>query len=315
MSERPGTKEARELFNSPLKSLDEWINCLQRYSVAVAAVSKGKSIRTLVQDDCFLWTELYDSVKSRNPNSLKLCELSVIMRWKLARGKARPLQKLVDSNAPETVEKASKQAFEELAVGNWEKAINSISVLKGIGVATATAVFAPFAPEIVPFMADEVMEASTTCKRDYTMKVYKVMRDSLVNKAAQLQKIANEECESKGNDAITQGLSWNAENVGKALWVKAMMAVYPEISSDKRVGMKDTEVDNKEISRSSRSSNDSATLTSKSTAVNTENFDSDSAITTKNKRSQSTDPIVASVTEVSTIGAVGQQKKRVKVHA
>jgi hypothetical protein len=93
--------------------------------------------------------------------------------------------------------------------------------LKAVGVATATAVFAPFAPSLIPFMADEVMEASS-CKRDYTMKVYKELRSALISKATQLQAASKK---SKFPHA-----EWTAEEVGKALWVRAMMEVYPAIS-------------------------------------------------------------------------------------
>ena len=122
-------------------------------------------------------------------------------------GKFRPLQKLVDSNNSQEVIRISTIAFQYLSDSKWEQAFNSITALKGIGVATASAIFAPFRPDLIPFMADEVIDSTyTTGKRDYTMKVYKHVRDSCILKAKEL------------------GRGWDAEMVGKALWVRAMVA-------------------------------------------------------------------------------------------
>ena len=122
-------------------------------------------------------------------------------------GKFRPLQKLVDSNNSKEVIRISTIAFQYMSDSKWEQAFNSITALKGIGVATASAIFAPFRPDLIPFMADEVIDSTyTTSKRDYTMKVYKHVRDSCILKAKEL------------------GRGWYAEMVGKALWVRAMVA-------------------------------------------------------------------------------------------
>ena len=121
-------------------------------------------------------------------------------------GKFRPLQKLVDSNNSKDVISLSTIALKHLSDSRWEKAITSITALKGIGVATASAIFAPFRPDLVPFMADEVIDSTCSGKRDYNMKVYKRLRDSCIAKAKVL------------------GHSWDAEMVGKALWVRAMVS-------------------------------------------------------------------------------------------
>eukprot|EP00058_Branchiostoma_floridae_P021674 XP_002607164.1 hypothetical protein BRAFLDRAFT_68041 [Branchiostoma floridae] len=72
------------------------------------------------------------------------------------RGKFRPrLQQLVESNMPEVVEETSRKAFNKLP--NISSAINELSKLKAVGPATATAILAAAAPELVPFMADESM--------------------------------------------------------------------------------------------------------------------------------------------------------------
>ncbi|KAJ1441028.1 hypothetical protein B484DRAFT_443069 [Ochromonadaceae sp. CCMP2298] len=205
---RPGSEEAAQLFEGALGV--EWKACLDRYQAAVACVAEKKRKPELVQLDNFLWGDLVRTAGDRKPVHITHEELAGVMKWKLARGKARPLQKLVESNSPSAVEEASAKALALVSKGKWEAAVGAITVLKGIGPATATAVLAPFAPALVPFMADEVMEA-TGCQRDYTLPVYKIVRSALLAKAGEL------------------GPDWTAEGVGKALWVRAMMELFPQI--------------------------------------------------------------------------------------
>lgn len=210
MTERVGSKEARLLFNDD--NITEWNNMLDKYALAIGCVADSKHKKELVTIDKFIMIEWPEAVNCREPRHMTLLELSDFMKWKLTRGKARPLQKLVESNSNESVVAASSSAFARLAINDWEGAISSITRLKGIGVATASAILAPLSPDLCPFMADEVIEAATSCKRDYTLKIYRAVREALVSKA------------------VTLGPNWNAEMVGKALWVKAMAQVYPAIS-------------------------------------------------------------------------------------
>lgn len=230
MTLRIGSKEARALFDADV-NLTDWQNCLSLYTSAVAAVAAGKSKSDLIDWDNFLWNYLTTSAQSREPSHIVLSELADVMKWKLARGKARPLQKLVESNSEAAVKSASVKSLNLLCKGDWEGAINSITALKAVGVATGTAILSPFAPQLVPFMADEVMEA-VSCKRDYTLKVYKEMREALVMKAEQLSSASAE----------TSLKEWTAEEVGKALWVRAMMAVYPALASAAALNSSDVEL-------------------------------------------------------------------------
>lgn len=52
------------------------------------------------------------------------------------------------------MEVASKKAFASLP--DLSKAISNLMVLKGVGPATASAILAVYAPDIAPFMSDEV---------------------------------------------------------------------------------------------------------------------------------------------------------------
>lgn len=52
------------------------------------------------------------------------------------------------------VKSASQKAFQSLP--DISKSVSELTVLKGVGPATASAVLAAFAPELTPFMSDEV---------------------------------------------------------------------------------------------------------------------------------------------------------------
>lgn len=52
------------------------------------------------------------------------------------------------------VKSASEKAFQSLP--DISKAVSELTVLKGVGPATASAVLAAYAPDVAPFMSDEV---------------------------------------------------------------------------------------------------------------------------------------------------------------
>jgi 3-methyladenine DNA glycosylase/8-oxoguanine DNA glycosylase len=64
----------------------------------------------------------------------------------------------VKSLGEAVVESASRKAF--AALPDLSKAITELTVLKGVGPATASAVLAAYAPDVAPFMSDEVGSSS-----------------------------------------------------------------------------------------------------------------------------------------------------------
>lgn len=199
MPERPGTAAARQLFAETSPRV--WEQELDLYSTALDLIAKSKDKPQLKQLDA-LWQALPEVINQRSPPHLLLAEVSAVMEWKLIRGKFRPLQKVVDSNASSQVISLSTSAFKALQSDDWETAMKNLTQLRGIGPATASALLATVNPHNCPFMADEVIEV-TTGKRDYTMKIYKELRTSLIQKSKRL------------------GAHWSAEMVGRALWTRA----------------------------------------------------------------------------------------------
>ena len=203
-----------ELYES--SHYNGWISKINKYDEAVDLVAIRKNKPELVQLDKWLWNDLKINVYDRyNENKtdgyyLTKDELSNIMRWKLIRGKFRPLQKMVDGNSEDNVKLYTGNALDILCndkkklYGDWKKALKELTTLKGIGVATASIILAVFLPEICPFMSDEVLIAANNCKLDYTIKAYINIQQELEKKA---QKI---------NSKRANGLS--AEILGKALW-------------------------------------------------------------------------------------------------
>lgn len=72
------------------------------------------------------------------------------------------------------VRSASEKAFQYLP--DISKAISELTVLKGVGPATASAVLAAFAPDIAPFMSDEVILSLLSC----CGKLYLILCDLMI---------------------------------------------------------------------------------------------------------------------------------------
>ncbi|XP_057802066.1 uncharacterized protein LOC131017355 [Salvia miltiorrhiza] len=107
------------------------------------------------------------------------------MEWKLSRGKWRPrLLSFVSSLDDALVRDASRKAF--AALPDVSKAVSGLTVLKGVGPATASAVLAAYAPHVAPFMSDEAMTAVIGNSKDYSLKRYVAFVEKMQDKAKEL---------------------------------------------------------------------------------------------------------------------------------
>ncbi|KAI3806658.1 hypothetical protein L1987_22570 [Smallanthus sonchifolius] len=190
-----------------LKSSDVnlWKEALSLYDSRIESMSKPN----LASLDQFYCNELPSLIHQRNPNPhITTSELSKLMQWKLTRGKWRPrLLDYVSSLDEETVKSASQKAFKSLP--EVSKAVSELTVLKGVGPATASAVLAAYAPDVAPFMSDEAMVAALGNSKEYTLKQYLVFVDKLQAKAKEL---------SADGDVFTPS------DVERALWSSAIGA-------------------------------------------------------------------------------------------
>lgn len=208
---------ATELYESNDPKL--WYDYLNKYDYAIKLISKNKKKNELIQLDTWLWNELpinvYNRYKIKPSDGYYLTkeELSNIMKWKLIRGKFRPLQSLVDSNDDNSVKSCTGKALNILCNKNneinWKKAIKELTVLKGIGVATASIILAIFCPELCPFMSDEVIGTVYEEKIDYTQKIYNIIQEKMLSKLTDI------------NEA--KHTSLKVEMLGKALWVASIL--------------------------------------------------------------------------------------------
>jgi hypothetical protein len=220
---RPGSAQAAILFEQG--TARDFARALDSYEELVRMVGAKKKIENEIGLLNRWWMNDLPKLDSLHANELSKCA-----RFKMTRGKMRPLQKLVDSNAEAEVGRVSEQAFLSLRQGKWKKGVEELSELKGVGVATATFIACRIAPQLCPFMADEALEGCGY-PRDYSMKVWEQFRRELVDKAARLN-----EDEGAGR--------WSAEDVGRSLWCAAMMSVF---------GIDDGENDNGNIESPTKS--------------------------------------------------------------
>lgn len=143
------------------KSLDAGL-CKEALS-SYEAVIKNLGKPDLVSLDDFYRKELPNILHERDPKPyITTDELSRLMQWKLSRGKWRPrLLSFVSSLDDAVVRDASGKAFASLP--DVAKSISELTVLKGVGPATSSAVLAAYAPDVAPFMSDEVFVWRSFC--------------------------------------------------------------------------------------------------------------------------------------------------------
>ncbi|KAG8369141.1 hypothetical protein BUALT_Bualt15G0120500 [Buddleja alternifolia] len=182
-----------------------WREALSSYD----AVLKNLGKENLILLDNLYRKQLPNLLHERDPNPyITADELSKLMEWKLSRGKWRPrLLSFVSSLTDAAVRDASAKAFASLP--HVSTAVKELTVLKGVGPATASAVLAAYAPDVAPFMSDEAMEAVVGDSKDYSLKRYLIFMEKIQAKAKEL---------STGEDLFT------ASDVERALWSSAIGA-------------------------------------------------------------------------------------------
>ncbi|XP_050205981.1 uncharacterized protein LOC126655727 isoform X2 [Mercurialis annua] len=182
-----------------------WKEALSSYSSRIESLNKPN----LISLDEFYTIKLPSLLHKRSPNPyITTPELSKLMQWKLSRGKWRPrLLDYVSSLDEELVKSASQKAFQSLP--DVSKAVTQLTVLKGVGPATASAVLAAYAPHITPFMSDEAMVAALGNTKEYTLKQYLSFVNILQKKAKELSE---------------DGDNFTPSDVERALWSSAVQA-------------------------------------------------------------------------------------------
>ncbi len=183
MSLRPGSQTALDLVKKSTKDSDyrEWEDFLLMYKEVLEHYARSKSSRKektskssesstkkrkiseisvisepcidmdLAELDSILFSkDFLKKVSQRDVPYLTQAELSCIMKWKLSRGKFRPLQALCDSNGDKAVIETTKLALQEIDISSgceetdstsairvptlskWEKSMNILCRLKGM---------------------------------------------------------------------------------------------------------------------------------------------------------------------------------------
>ncbi|XP_020591202.1 uncharacterized protein LOC110032029 isoform X2 [Phalaenopsis equestris] len=160
-------------------TLSSWKSALSSYDISLESLYKPD----LIPLDAFYRKELPLLIQQREPHPfVTQPELRRLLQWKLSRGKWRPrLLEFVSSLSETLVESASKRAFASLP--DLTKAVSELTILKGVGPATASAVLAAYAPEVAPFMSDEAMVATLGNAKEYTLKKYISFAEILQKKA------------------------------------------------------------------------------------------------------------------------------------
>ena len=185
-------------------SCTDWAAALDSYEASLAAQPSD----LLRRRDPWYRLELPGLLAARPEPFITHEELVWVVEWKMARGdwRARNLH-LVRSNAATEVETASRAAF--ASIPDEQAPLKLLSMLKGVGPATASAVLAAHRPTLYPFFDDVVAaQMPDLTPGDFTLKAYRAYAVALRARAAELALT----CPNGG---------WTADAVGMALWAAA----------------------------------------------------------------------------------------------
>ena len=192
-----------DLWQAPASAwqaaLERYPEAIRRYTDEKVAAGKGVVAR-LPGHDTWYREEFTPAVVARSPMTLTADELVRVTEWKMARGAWRaPNLVRVKKNSEDAVHAAGLEAAAQL--DHVAKAINALTVLDGVGPATASAVLAVMRPTAYPFF-DEDVAASIAALGPvaWTLAYYKGYASALIEQAVRL------------------GPEWNAVMAERALW-------------------------------------------------------------------------------------------------
>jgi len=224
MSQVPCAR-TRDFFEEGTPEQFEWVLGMYDKCLRIKAEHKSKKPDNIVTLDKWYQNELPKKIKSRGKDPhLTHEELVQTIKWKLARGKFRPnLVNLVQMNTPRVVMQETKKAFRCIFKHeDLQRALTAMCNLKGVGPAMASAVLAAGAPQVAPFMADEVLLAlpEVDCL-DYTMKEYMRMTEHVNTCVERLNS-------KEGGD------KWTPHRVELAVWTHYIATeLKPELLEEK----------------------------------------------------------------------------------
>jgi len=174
--------------------IEDWRQAANQYEAVVKAATKKDGTPKATKFGKFraldrLWRESLPAALVAQ-GYITHVQLLQVEAWKLGnRGKMRPLYAMVAGNSASAVETASCKAFKLLEDGcSVEEVLDALCELRGVGVATASAVLAAFDSSF-PFMSDEAMEVvlgAPAHGKQYTQEAYCKLCTALRSKAAQI---------------------------------------------------------------------------------------------------------------------------------
>ena len=199
---RPGVAASKRLANCKDESI--WIKVENQYDDVKSFLKEG--FETIERN--------YERIarnmkKSGDEKSFTKDDLMDVVAWKFAVGKPRhALMKYLHSNTEDSVRENFDKALEDFEHdGKIDLCIKEFTKLKGVGPATASALFTLVNPYSFVYMYDEVIDCFLP-KRNYTLPTYLSM---------------NWECMEI---AMSLGEEWSAARVAKVLWIAARANAY-----------------------------------------------------------------------------------------
>ena len=182
----------KEFFASG--SAEQFKFVLAKYDEALWLKAKSKSSGNpdnMVKQDRWHQVELPKLLQSRGESNCHLThqELVDIMKWQLARRKYQSnMLNLIRMNTPRMVMTETKKAFRNLFKrNNVATATQVLCGLKGVGPTMASAILTAAAPNMAPFMSDEVLSAMPEEDMEHTMKDYLKLVDFVGQCVSRLQ--------------------------------------------------------------------------------------------------------------------------------